>query len=299
MTEGAKANLPRNQEDILYQVGTGNWEAFNASPFSLGDVQAAAGEWAAQLLGVERPWLCWNVDHAWCVAQQRLVKAVGWTPVVGFDPRVGPPPVEPGGVLIDFNARFRLPTMWLHFPLEFTHLYCSRLAFWHADCLIRLDKMRALSDLFRSLPDGEMAAVQPKEGWRTRIRPQMRRYWEVVGLTTAAASRNQFENGCGWWISFANHMSSNPEVRAERSKYYWDSGVGIRYWHKSCGGRVHLIPEEYIEEGHFTLIGRKNYKRASPTDHRRNLSLELSLNNDLKNACDKLELGFLCSPVSL
>lgn len=279
-------------EDLLYAVGNGNWAAFRASAFTLDDVHAAASEWAAALAGVARPWLCWNVDPDWNLVQQKLVESVGWTPVVGFDPRVGPPPLRPGAILIDFNARFRLPSMWMHFPLEFIFLFCERMAFWHADCLLRPVKMAALAERFAALPDGEAAAVKPRLGWRMRLNPRLRRYWEVVGCTTRAASRSQFEHGCGWWMHFAHHPNGAAEFAA-RSRYYWDSGVGIWYWRHRGWGRVHLTPKSYIDEGHFTGIGRPGYRRASPKNQTRDLSKELSLNYDLRAACASLGLQHL------
>jgi hypothetical protein len=278
-------------EETLYFAGIGNWEHFNQSKITMNQIYEAAGDWARQLQGIEYLWLCWNVDPNWCRIQQRLVKAVGWTPLVGFDPRVGPPPLEPDAVLIDFNAHFQLPTMYLHFPLEFAYLFSDRLAFWHADCLIRMNKMEQLAKCFRNLRDGEMVATKPSESWKRKIfNPRSRRYWEVVGCTTRGASRSQFEHGCGWWHHIEHHPSASPEERIKRSKYYWDHGTGIRYWHKHCSGKVHLVPEKYIAEGHFTKINRKNYKAASPNNHKRNLSLELSLNNDLEQACHDLGL---------
>jgi hypothetical protein len=82
---------PHSEEYLRGHLGTGDWEAWGGS--IEGIIQAAA-RWRQQLEGVNRPWLCWNVSPRWCVLQQRLVRSVGWTPVVGYDPRVGPPPVE-------------------------------------------------------------------------------------------------------------------------------------------------------------------------------------------------------------
>src|SRR5947209_5182610 len=109
------------------RCGTGNW---GASPPSLGEMFAAAKDWADALRGIERPWLCWNVDPDWCLVQQKLVLEVGWTPIVGSDSG-NPPPLLPGAVYVDFNRRLRLPAMWMHFPLELAFLFCDRLAFWH------------------------------------------------------------------------------------------------------------------------------------------------------------------------
>lgn len=99
------------------QFGKGNWAGF---PVPLEKIHEAAAEWSSALGGVERPWLCWNVSDRWCALQQRLIQEVGWTPVIGFDPRCGAPKtVLPGSIVIDFNARFGFPVMWPHFPLEF------------------------------------------------------------------------------------------------------------------------------------------------------------------------------------
>jgi hypothetical protein len=274
-----------------FKLGNGNWAALPGSGVTLDDILGVAAGWSEALKGIEKPWLCWNVDSNWNVVQQRLVRRVGWTPVVGFDPRVGAPPLERGAICIDFNSELRLPTMWMHFPLEFIFLMCDRLAFWHADFLMRFEKLERYARQFANLSDGEMAAVEPAQGWRTLLRPAQKRYWEVLGCSTRTASRSQFEHGCGWWMKFSDHPSNSVADRQLRSAYYWDCGVGIRYWHKHCGGKVVLIPEAEIQEGHFTGIGRSNYQRRSPKNYERNLSLELSLNNDLAAACAKLGIS--------
>ena len=279
-------------ENRLFRFGVGDWQGYHLAEQPLDELMAEARRWGEALRGVKRPWLCWNVDPDWCVVQQRLVREAGWTPLVGFDPRVGPPPLVPGAILVDFNARLRLPTMWLHFPLEFLFLFVEeRLAYWHADCLIRMDKMRRYASLFESLADGEMAAVKPREGWRVRLKPGHHRFWEVLGCSTVGASRRQFELGCGWWMNVAQHPSISAEEAAKRKNLHWECGVGIRHWSRGHGGVVHAIPESEIAEGHFTLIGRKDYKRASPVHFRRDLSRELSLNNDLVESCAKLGLS--------
>jgi hypothetical protein len=276
-----------------YRLGTGNWKAVRDLKVPPEMLLAEADRWAGSLSGVQKPWLCWNVDKDWCLLQQRLVRSVGWTPIVGFDPRVGPPPVEPGAILIDFNATLRLPTMWMHFPMEFIFRFCDRLAYWHADCLIRPEKMRRYAEMFANLRDGEMAAVKPRESWGVRLSRTRRRYWEVLGCSTRGASRSQFENGCGWWMNFPAHPSTPPAERSLRQKYDWECGVGIWFWNHKCHGTLRAIPEGEIAEGHFTSIGRKDYKRASPKNSLRDLSRELALNNDLVAACKKLELSHL------
>jgi hypothetical protein len=288
------ANAWTDPENAPFRLGTGDWDGFRLAGIPIEDLLAEARRWAGQLRGVKRPWLCWNVDPDWCLVQQRQVRDVGWTPVVGFDPRVGPPPLVPSAILVDFNERLRLPTMWLHFPLELLFLFVEeRMAYWHADCLIRPEKMRRYADIFAALADGEMAAVDPHEKLSTRLKPNMRRFWEVLGCSTVGASRSQFEHGCGWWLNMRHHPSSPDSERDIRARMHWECGVGIRFWRRRHGGIVRMIPESEIAEGHFTLIGRKDYKRASPVHFKRDLSKELSLNNDLADACRKLGLTHL------
>jgi hypothetical protein len=222
---------PIGTDEIRYATGAGNWRRFRESGVSLDDVAEAGNEWAAAVEGVTAPWLCWSVDPDWCRVQQRLVLGAGWTPVVGFDPRVAAPPLEPGAILVDFNARLGLPTLWPHFPLEFAHLWCPRLAFWHADLLVRPEKKRALADEFAGLSNGWMAAVKPRAGLRARLYGQQR-YWELIGCTTRGASQDAFEKGCGWWMAWPYHPSNSDEERRRRSGFYWDSGADIRYWHR-------------------------------------------------------------------
>lgn len=73
---------------LQHEAGTGHWKAFRALDMDVEFVFSAAKDWKRQLKGVDKGWLCWNVDPDWCLIQQRLVESVGWTPVVGFDPRV-------------------------------------------------------------------------------------------------------------------------------------------------------------------------------------------------------------------
>src|SRR5689334_26064 len=111
-----------SQEEIRYAAGGGNWRRISEAGVTLDDVFASVAEWSAAMQGVSRPWLCWNVDPDWCLVQQKLVTSVGWTPIVGYDPRASAPKLEPAAILIDFNKRLKLPTMYMHFPLEFVHL---------------------------------------------------------------------------------------------------------------------------------------------------------------------------------
>ena len=255
-------------------------------------VYAAAAEWKVWLAGVKKPWLCWNVHPRWSVVQQRLVKHFGWTPVVGFDPRVGPPPLEPGAILIDFNERFRFPVMWPHFPLEFAFLFTARLAFWHADLLCRLPVMEQLVALFDSLEDGQMSAVLDRGGRRNYLNFKSHRYWELCGCTTRAASENQFYNGTGWWRYFAMHPKCTvKEERERREQYSWDSGVGILYWQKKYNGSIKPIDIHLVKEGHCSEIMAKDYKSApGHQTAMRNLPLELESNYSLDHEARRLRL---------
>lgn len=276
---------------LLYQLGTGNWKAVREAYLDLGLILDAAEEWKSLLTGVQKPWLCWSVNKDWCLLQQRLVSSVGWTPVVGVDPRAGAPKLISNAILIDFNRRFQFPTMWFHFPLEFVFVFSERLAFWHSDLLLKAEKLEHLSRVFSNLKDGEVAAVELNVGLRNRFRYFRHRFSELIGCTTSAASRDQFEKGCGWWVKFADHLNcpSKAEKR-RRDRYYWESGVGIRYWSRRYGGKVITINESYVSEGHFTRINNPKYQKLSPDDYRRDLTLELPHNFPLLKAARKLGL---------
>jgi hypothetical protein len=273
------------------QVGKGNWSGFD---IPLKDIYEAASKWRDALANVQRPWLCWNVSDRWCTLQQKLFQEVGWTPVIGFDPRCGPPTtVLPGSVVIDFNAHFGLEIMWPHFPLEFAFLYSERLAFWHADLLCRLEIMHKLKELFESLPDGSMAAVPDRGSRRHFYRFRHHRYWELAGCTTQSASKSQFELGSGWWRSFNRHPSCTDErERRRRDAYYYDSGVGIMYWKRRYGGNVIDVPARWVAEGHCTSINRKNYRQVQQGGQR-NLTAEIDLNFDIEEVAKKLGIDHL------
>lgn len=273
------------------QLGKGNWENFT---IPLEQIYGAAAEWREQLSGVSKPWLCWHVSDRWCALQQRLIEYVGWTPVIGYDPRMGPPKtVYPGSIVIDFNKEFGLPVMWPHFPTEFAFLFTERLAFWHADLLCRLPVMDKLKQIFEALPDGAAAAVPDYGGRRNLLRFKHHRYWELVGCTTQGASKSQFEHGTGWW----RHMSHHPNVpdqreRERRASYYYDSGVGIMYWKRRFGGKVVDIPEKLVAEGHCTSINRANYKQVQPGGAR-NLGAEIDMNFDIEEVAKQLGIAHL------
>lgn len=273
------------------QVGKGNWAAF---PVLLDNIYEAAAEWRQALAGVDRPWLCWNVSDRWCTLQQRLIQEVGWTPVIGFDPRCRPPKtVLPGSVVIDFNAKFGFPVMYPHFALEFAFLFADRLAFWHSDLLCRIEVMQKLKAMFEGLQDGAMAAVPDFGSRRYIYRYRHHRYWELAGCTTRGASKSQFDQGAGWWRLFDyHHNCPNEQERHRRSKYYYDHGVGIMYWKRRYGGHVVDVPLKWVAEGHCTSINRKNYQRVQPSGQQ-DLPTEIDLNFDIVKVAQQLDIGHL------
>ena len=288
---------PSPDAETLHRAGQGNWTSFRDAGLDLSQVMKVAEGWASHFRGVDRPWLCWNVDEDWCLVQQRLVASVGWTPVVGFDPRVGPPKrVAPGAIVIDFNDGIGLPVLYPHFPLEFLFLFADRLAFWHSDLLLRFPVMQDVAHRFATLRDGQTAATKCDPGLRYRFTLKKQRYWELIGCTTRKASRLQFENGCGWWMSFWDHPNSPENERTSRKRYYWDHGTGIYYWHKALRGDVAVIKDKAIHEGHFTKIGKKDYKSAfarETPDSQRSMNQELNDNFQLADACRKMGLTAL------
>lgn len=270
--------------------GTGHWRFWDRP---VDDLRYAAARWAQAVQGIERPWLCWNMNDQWCLLQQRLVTEVGWTPVVGWDPNCGKAPsrLVPGAVAIDFNADLKLQVLYQHVPLELVFLWADRLAFWHADVLMSRKKMAAAARRFEKLADGEMAAVLTYGGMRNIIRPKFHRFWEVLGCTTSGASRDQFDKGCGWWRGFQYHPSgpSDPLEVARRNRYYDDHGCGVRYWQRFCGGRVDAISERWITKEHFSVITVRNYKRAGSK------SEEMDINFDLGAITKRLQISDLLS----
>ena len=287
--ETAVKGVTRENADI---IGTGNWRVFD---LGFDRILEAAERWHHAIEEISKPWLCWNVSSRWCLLQQRLVQQVGWTPVVGYDPRVGPPSLVTGAVLINFNEHFQLPVMWLHFPLEFAFLWAPRLAFWHADLLCRIPVMQHLAQVFESLRDGEMAAAMDHGGRRNLFRPRQQRFWELCGCTTRGASENQFYNGTGWWRWFAYHPKCTlPEERERRKKHSYDSGAGILYWKKKFNGTVRPIDINAVKEGHCSEIGNASYKNLpSHLTASRNLAGELDLNYSLDEVATRLGIASL------
>lgn len=271
----------------LFRVGRGNWDAFD---LSLDVVLKAAEAWANAIDGVKYPWLCWNVDHDWSIVQQRLVTSAGWTPVVGFDPRVGPPPTIPETIVVDFNADFGLPILYPHFVLEFVFAFAERLAFWHSDLLLTEQDMAAFAKTFEALEDGTMAAVTSRSGLRGLFSRNARRYWELLGCTTRGASRSQFDQGCGWWMHFDQHPNFKND---DRRQHHWEYGCGIHHWKKVLKGDVLGIKEDRVAYGHFTRIGNNSYRSQEKNNVFRNLGTDLGENYRLKDCTRQLSLCHL------
>ena len=273
-------------ERAEFLFGRGGWPAFRNIGAKLSDIESAATAWEVQFRGIDKPWLVWNAHHDWCWVQQNLVESVGWTPVIGYDPRIGPPPAyTKNAVLINFNADLQLSYMHPVFVLEFMYAFADKLAFWHSDLLVPLNKLRSVADRFETLEQGETIATSTfrmKRFWR---RPG--RVWELLGCTTRDASRHQFEVGSGWWSNFFAHINCPSETEAEHRKRNsgWDHGSGILYWKRYYGGRLKTIPLSLIEKYHFSPTSHpKIYKRIGPTTTR-NLSKQLDGTISLKDAC--------------
>lgn len=259
-------------------AGTGNWRAFDI-PWD--QVTSAAEQWRAVVQGYPKLWLCWNVNDAWCLLQQKLVTEVGWTPLVGWDPMcgVGLPPLVPGAIAVDFCAGLGMPTLFMHVPLELAFLWIEdRLAFWHSDLLLPREKMRELAQRFDRLQGKEVAAVFSYGGLRNVLKVSSHRYWELAGCTTRAASQDQFDRGSGWWKNLAFHPNSprDPEEQERRKALYREHGVGIRYWKKRYGGTVHSLSEKWLAEGHFSVTSVQGYRRAATKAEEMDINFDLA-----------------------
>ncbi len=228
---------PAETDDYRYQhMGTGDWEAWGPE---LGPLQQAIDDWREQLAGIERPWLCWCVLDRFCRIQQKLVLEFGWTPVVGNDPRAQEPTLLPGACRFEVNRLLQLPTIWLHFTMEFVYALAPRMACWHSDLLVSRKNMEHLVRVFDTLDDGETASYRPRGWWLRRSQP-------CPGLacaTTRGASQDQWDHGTGWWKWFSKHPNFRGPVAVHDRD--WDTGRGIWYWRKHFDGRVRRVfPDE-------------------------------------------------------
>jgi hypothetical protein len=250
-------------------IGTGNWRVFPKTLLPL--VFDAAADWRADLEGVEKPWLCWCIEEDWCLVQQKLVAAAGWTPVVGTDGSVGVPRLIKEAVLVDFNRRLQLPTMWMHFPLEFAFCFSRRMAFWHSDVLPPVPLMCRIGNEFESITDGQFIGVRREKVGIGQLVKRLikrkplfyRRWFEVIGCTTAGASASQFENGCGWWRYPQLHPNARDWVQ---SAYPREHGVGIWFWEQHCKGQARELSIE-IDAYHYST-NKQRYIRRRGSDGR-------------------------------
>lgn len=285
--------MPNDNNDAWYRTGRGNWGTFK---LPIERIEKSAKEWEKILDGVKKPWLCWNVDSEWCLIQQKLVDSIGWTPVVGSDPRAENPFIINSAIYIDFNKEFNLPMMHMLFPVEFAFLYCQKLAFWHSDLLVRKEKLESLSVSFETLEDGDMAVTEPDRSLKDKLLRKHSRYWELLACTTKGASLSQFNHGAGWFANIHSHPNCpEGETTIRKNKVMWDHGGGIKYWAKKYKNKSHkiiLIEESYLVEGHCTRIRNENYKPQSPTGLKRDLTKDLAFNYDLKEMCQRLEIEF-------
>jgi hypothetical protein len=142
--------------------------------------------------------------------------------------------------------------------------------------------------LFDALKPGQTISVEPSMSWLNWRSKYQKRHWELIGCTTREASRNQYEHGCGWWRHIENHPNCPPDEVADRSKYFWDHGVGVRYWAKTYGGPARTIPERWVAEGHCSQIHNPQYVRVTPNDDRKNMSKDLVANYRLEDVCARL-----------
>lgn len=277
---------------ISCRSGRGNWEAFIKSGYTISDIFEAANDWKKQIDPVERPWLCWNVNPDWCLVQQKLVQSVGWTPVIGTDPRCPSPRLYGDSIFVDFNRKLGFAMLFPHFILDYVFLFLPRLAFWHSDLLLTPELMKTYATAFDALPDGSMAATQARAGLRDRLTRKNRRFWELLGCTTAGASKENYDLGCGWWLAFYLHPNCpTREERQRRIRLHWEYGAGVRYWSDRYGGRVDVIDEQDIAKGHFSRINNNRYKIISHYGWARNIQKDLPANFDLDECCRKMGLS--------
>jgi hypothetical protein len=294
-----------NKDRILNRLGNANWRALQAlnlqfpeSSITFEQLGVIAESWKAKLQGVDYPWLIWSVDEDWAFVQQKLVSSVGWTPIVGYDPRVGPPRQDKlisDAILLDFNEFLKLPIMYMHFPIDFIHRFAPRMAFWHSDLLVRPEKMEYLSELFKSLKDGEIAMtnltkLKSKLLQKIFVRPF--KLFELAGCITSKASADIQDKGCSMWQGWAFHPNCPSEAEFNnRLKKHWDHGAGLLYWQRRYGGKVKIIQEHYLDEGHFSRTSKDDFKVISPNNEGRDTGQDLRANYNVYELAKTLNIS--------
>jgi hypothetical protein len=246
----AAAFAGHQAERTIGRVGSGNWDAFPAE--RLPEIHSAAEQWAQELVGIEKPWLCWCVSNSWCVLQQRLVRYAGWTPVVGHDTNITNPTILPESVYVDFNARLKLPRLYPHFVLEWVFLFTDRLAFWHSDFVLSKQHMLKAARSFDDLKPGELAMPwsyqTPIVRTFARLVPisNSNRLFEVIGCNTRQASRDQYQEGLGFW----RHPEKHPNNKTLPEAYpHWEHSVGVSLWARRHPDK-HKVPAVDTRTGH-------------------------------------------------
>ena len=92
--------------------------------------------------------------------------------------------------------------------------------------------MQYLAEMFRPLKDGEIVITKPTENrfvnTITFWRRDQRRFWELGGCNTAAASRNIFDHGCSMWQGWSFHPNCPDAKEFDRHlSRYWDHSAGL------------------------------------------------------------------------
>jgi hypothetical protein len=88
------------------------------------------------------------------------------------------------------------------------------------------------------------------------------------------------------------HPNCPTEIeRQKRSKYYYDHGTGVLYWHRNYGGKVHKLDTVKFNEGHCTSISNPNYVKIKVEPGRRLVGKQLELNFDLSVVAERLGLS--------
>jgi hypothetical protein len=258
-------------------AGVGNWQLFSSDDIVM--VEQAAQHWKAALAGIDKPWLCWCVNDNWSIIQQKLVRAAGWTPIVGNDTNVRQPTILEGSVYVDFNESFDYPRMYMHFPLEWVFLFTDRLAFWHSDLLLSFKDMHYCAELFENLAAGYTSAYKTRESlirfWKIT---GSQRFFEVIGCTTKAASQSQFDHGCGWWRNFQFHPNFKDFKDNNLPRgFTGDHGFGIMHWHRYDNG-----PAKHVN---VSMVGHAD---ANNTRFTKSKEEDLNSTYSLAKICEHL-----------
>jgi hypothetical protein len=99
-------------------------------------------------------------------------------------------------------------------------------------------------------------------------------------------------------MGFWKHPNCPDEIEGNRRRnnYYWDHGGGIYFWHKEMHGDVVILKDKALHEGHFTKIGKSDYKRSiivGNSDAQRSMNNEINENFNIVSACRNMGLSDL------